>query len=65
MIGAIDKLQRLGGCILADSVGLGETFDALAVVKYHELRDARVLVLASWRATGPAMCCPRADTPEN
>jgi len=48
-IGAIDKLQRFGGCILADSVGLGKTFEALAVIKYHELRNDRVLVLCPKR----------------
>src|SRR5690606_20105542 len=45
VVGAIDKLERIGGCILADSVGLGKTFEALAVIKYYELRNDRVLVL--------------------
>lgn len=49
VIGAIDKLMRFGGCILADSVGLGKTFEALAVIKYYELRNERVLVLAPKR----------------
>ena len=49
VIGAIDKLQRFGGCILADSVGLGKTVEALAVIKYHELRNDRVLVLCPKR----------------
>jgi hypothetical protein len=49
VIGAIDKLQRFGGCIIADSVGLGKTFEALAVIKYHELRNDRVLVLCPKR----------------
>ncbi len=48
-IGAIDKLDRFGGCIIADSVGLGKTFEALAVIKYYELRNDRVLVLAPKR----------------
>jgi hypothetical protein len=48
-VGAIDKLERLGGCILADSVGLGKTFEALAVIKYYELRNDRVLVLSPKR----------------
>jgi SNF2 family DNA or RNA helicase len=48
-VGAIDKLNRFGGCILADSVGLGKTFEALAVIKYHELRNDRVLVLCPKR----------------
>src|ERR1700680_3661468 len=45
VVGAIDKLERLGGCIIADSVGLGKTFEALAIIKYYELRNERVLVL--------------------
>lgn len=45
VIGAIDKLEKYGGCIIADSVGLGKTFEALAVIKYYELRNDRVLVL--------------------
>jgi hypothetical protein len=49
VIGAIEKLDRFGGCILADSVGLGKTFEALAVIKYFELRNDRVLVLAPKR----------------
>ena len=49
VIGAIDKLERMGGCIIADSVGLGKTFEALAVIKYYELRNDRVLVLCPKR----------------
>lgn len=45
-LGIIDKLENHQGCILADSVGLGKTFTALAVIKYYELRNDRVLVLA-------------------
>jgi len=41
----INKLERYNGCILADSVGLGKTFTALAVIKYYELRNRTVLVL--------------------
>lgn len=44
-IGIINKLESYNGCILADSVGLGKTFTALAVIKYYELRNSRVLVL--------------------
>ena len=43
--GAINKIIRHNGCIIADSVGLGKTFEALAVIKYFELRNERVLVL--------------------
>jgi hypothetical protein len=49
VIGAIDKLERHGGCIIADSVGLGKTFEALAVIKYYELRNCRALVLCPRR----------------
>ena len=41
----ITKLQQHNGCILADSVGLGKTYTALAVIKYYELRNENVLVL--------------------
>ena len=41
----INKLEQYNGCILADSVGLGKTFTALAVIKYYECRNKRVLVL--------------------
>jgi SNF2 family DNA or RNA helicase len=44
-VGVINKLETYNGCILADSVGLGKTFTALAVVKYYELRNKDVLVL--------------------
>lgn len=41
----ITKLEKYNGCILADSVGLGKTFTALAVIKYYEKRNKDVLVL--------------------
>ena len=41
----INKLEKYNGCILADSVGLGKTFTALAIIKYYENRNQRVLVL--------------------
>ena len=43
--GAINKILKHRGCIIADSVGLGKTFEALAVIKYFELLNGRVLVL--------------------
>ena len=43
--GAINKILKHNGCIIADSVGLGKTFEALAVIKYFELLNERVLVL--------------------
>ena len=49
VVGVVEKLERFGGCILADSVGLGKTFEALAVIKYAELRNDRVLVLCPKR----------------
>lgn len=45
VLGLINKLETYNGCILADSVGLGKTFTALAVIKYYELRNKSVLVL--------------------
>jgi len=44
-IAVINKLEKYNGCILADSVGLGKTYTALAVIKYYELRNKSVLVL--------------------
>lgn len=44
-LGIISKLEKYNGCILADSVGLGKTFTALAVIKYYENRNKSVLVL--------------------
>lgn len=46
VIGAIEKIETYGGCIIADSVGLGKTFEALAVMKYYQLRNDRILLLA-------------------
>lgn len=43
--GAINKILKHNGCIIADSVGLGKTFEALAVIKYFELMNYRVLVI--------------------
>ena len=45
VLSVINKLERYNGCILADSVGLGKTFSALAVIKYYENRNKSVLVL--------------------
>ncbi|KIE17757.1 ATP-dependent helicase [Smithella sp. SC_K08D17] len=50
--GAINKVLKLNGCIIADSVGLGKTFEALAVIKYFELLNNRVLVLCPKKLTG-------------
>jgi len=43
--GALDKLFKYNGCIIADSVGLGKTFEALAVIRYFELLNKNVLVI--------------------
>ena len=47
--GAINKILRHNGCIIADSVGLGKTYEALAVIKYFELKNERVLVFCPKR----------------
>ena len=47
----INKLEKFNGCILADSVGLGKTFTALAVIKYYECRNKNCLVLCPKKLT--------------
>lgn len=49
VLGAIDKIEKYGGCIIADSVGLGKTFEALGVIKYYQQRNFNVLVLCPKR----------------
>ena len=49
VLGAIQKLEKYNGCIIADSVGLGKTFEALAIIKYYELRNDKVLVICPKR----------------
>lgn len=49
--GAINKILKHNGCIIADSVGLGKTFEALAVIKYFELLNYRVLLLCPKKLT--------------
>ena len=48
-VGIINKLERYNGCILADSVGLGKTFTALAVMQYYSLKNRAILVLCPKR----------------
>ncbi|MBQ6979652.1 MAG: DEAD/DEAH box helicase family protein [Clostridia bacterium] len=48
-VGCINKLEKYNGCILADSVGLGKTFTALAVMQYYSLRNKSILVLCPKR----------------
>ena len=50
--GAVNKILKHNGCIIADSVGLGKTFEALAVIKYFELLNARVLVVCPKKLSG-------------
>jgi len=50
--GAINKILKHNGCIIADSVGLGKTFEALAVIRYFELLNQRVLVLCPKKLAG-------------
>ena len=68
VVGAIRKLEKYKGCIIADSVGLGKTFEALAVIKYYQERNDRVLVLCPKRLrenwtlyTGNDECNPLVD----
>ena len=41
----ISRLRQHNGCILADSVGLGKTYTALAVIKHYEMENENVLVM--------------------
>ncbi len=45
VISIIKMLQKYNGAILADAVGLGKTWTALAVMKYFELKGYTVLLL--------------------
>ncbi|HQL05998.1 MAG TPA: DEAD/DEAH box helicase, partial [Treponemataceae bacterium] len=51
VLAIINKLEKYNGCILADSVGLGKTFTALAVIKYYQNRNRRILVLCPKKLT--------------
>ncbi len=44
-ISLIKMLQKFNGAILADAVGLGKTWTALAVMKYFELKGYTVMLL--------------------
>ncbi|MGI9256242.1 MAG: helicase-related protein [Salinispira sp.] len=59
--GAINRLEDYGGCIIADSVGLGKTFEALAIIKFYELRGKRVLVLCPKRLSANWLLYPAAE----
>ena len=52
VVGAIRKLEKYKGCIIADSVGLGKTYEALAVMKYYQERNDRILVLCAEAPAG-------------
>lgn len=45
VLSLIKMLQKFNGAILADAVGLGKTWQALAVMKYFEMKGYQVLVL--------------------
>jgi len=50
--GAINKILKHNGCIIADSVGLGKTYEALAIIKYFELLNQRALVVCPKKLSG-------------
>lgn len=62
VVGAIRKLEKYKGCIIADSVGLGKTYEALAVIKYYQERNDRILVLAPKRCVITGHCGRRTMT---
>lgn len=45
VLSLIRMLQRYNGAILADAVGLGKTWSALAVIKFFQLQGREVLLL--------------------
>jgi superfamily II DNA or RNA helicase len=45
VLSLIKKIEDYGGCILADAVGLGKTWSALAVIKYYELQGHQCILL--------------------
>lgn len=44
VLSLIQKLRKFNGAILADAVGLGKTWEALAVMKYFELQGFRIIL---------------------
>ena len=62
VVGAIRKLEKYKGCIIADSVGLGKTYEALAVMKYYQERNDRILVLCPKRLRDNWTCGRRTTT---
>jgi len=55
VLSLIKMLQKYNGAILADAVGLGKTWSALAIIKYFQLQGREIVVLcpkkleANWR----------------
>ncbi len=49
VLSLIKMLQNYGGAILADAVGLGKTWSALAVIKYYQSQGYDVIVLCPKR----------------
>ena len=41
----INRIEKYNGAILADAVGLGKTWTALAVIKYFQNRGREILLL--------------------
>lgn len=48
-LSAIRMLDRFGGAIIGDAVGLGKTWEALAVIKFFALQGYAILLLAPKR----------------
>ena len=45
VLSLIKMLQKFNGAILADAVGLGKTWSALAVIKYYQLQGRETILL--------------------
>lgn len=48
----LSKLERLGGAIVADSVGLGKTFTAGEVIRRYRIENKKVIVLCPPKLMG-------------
>jgi len=49
VVSLVKMLEKKNGAVLADAVGLGKTFTALAVIKYYRMQNREVVVLTHKR----------------
>jgi len=49
VVSLVKMLEKKNGAVLADAVGLGKTFTALAVIKYYRMQNREVIVITPKR----------------